>query len=252
MDIAPGGHMKGWMQAAAGGLGGAVLALALVFAGARAGLFPASNAAIHDYLMSHPDILIDMTNKLQADQADAEERERQAAVDKVGLKAYFDPRIAFITGPANARTTMVEFFDYNCPYCRGSLPVVKKYYEAHKGDTRFAFIEFPIKGPASSVAARAAIAARKQPDKYLAFHFLLMGETDLVDEDLLFDDARKAGLDVNKLKADMETASVGMEIAAAHTLAEASKIDGTPAFIVNGKVHEGLLQQKTLDKLLKS
>ncbi|MGH6871203.1 MAG: thioredoxin domain-containing protein [Rhizomicrobium sp.] len=244
--------MNNWKQAVAGAFGGAALALVLVFAAARGGMVPASGSAIHDYLLAHPDILIDMTNKLQADQEEATNRDRQTAVTKIGTKAYFDPRLAFITGPANAKTTMVEFFDYNCPYCRGSLPTVKKYYEAHKNDTRFAFIEFPIKGPASDVAARAAIAARRQPDKYLAFHFLLMSEENLVDEDLLFADAQKAGLDLDKLKADMNDSSVNLAVAAAHTLAVASKIDGTPAFIINGKVHEGLLEQKTLDKMLKS
>lgn len=68
---------------------------------------------------------------------------REAAVAKVGIKAFFDPKIAFVTGPENAKTTLAEFFDYNCPYCRASVPALKKFYEAHKKDTRFAFIEFP-------------------------------------------------------------------------------------------------------------
>ena len=58
------------------------------------------------------------------------------------------PRVAFVTGPADAKNTLVEFYDYDCPYCRASLPAVKKFYDAHKDDTRFSFIEFPIKQPA--------------------------------------------------------------------------------------------------------
>jgi protein-disulfide isomerase len=242
----------GWKHAAAGGLGGALLALVLVFGAAKSGLLPASGSSIHDYLVAHPEILIDMSNKLQADQEAQTDNERQAAADKLGVKAFFDPRVAFITGPANAKTTFIEFFDYNCPYCRASLPVVKKFYATHRNDTRFAFIDFPIKGPDSIVAARAAIAARKQPDKYLAFHFLLMSEDNMVDQDLLFADAKKAGLDIDRLRADMADPSVDLAIAASHTLAVAAKIDGTPAFIVNGRMREGALNDKSLKELMKS
>ena len=100
---------------------------------------------------------------------------------------------------------MVEFYDYNCPYCRASLPAVEKFYQQHKNDTRFSFIEFPIKGPDHIVAARVALAARLQPDKYLALHFPLMNETDPVNEQMIYADAQKAGLNMAKLKADMES-----------------------------------------------
>ena len=82
------------------------------------------------------------------------------------------PRIAFVTGPADAKKTLVEFYDYDCPYCRASLPAVKKFYDAHKNDTRFSFIEFPIKqlhGESAVLAARASLAARRQPDNYMDF-----------------------------------------------------------------------------------
>jgi protein-disulfide isomerase len=240
-----------WKPAIAGGLGGAVLALVVVFGAATFGLLPASGPAIRDYLVAHPEILIDMTNKLQADQDSQTDAARQAAVDKLGAKAFFNPKVAFITGPATAKTTLVEFFDYNCIHCRNSLPWVKKFYATHKAATRFAFIEFPIKGDESVVAARAAIAARLQPDKYLAFHFLMMGETDLVTPDIVYADARKAGLDVDKLKSDMANSSVDLEIAAAHTLAEAAKIDGTPAFIVNNRMWEGEMNDDSYSKVTK-
>src|SRR5262249_53781796 len=116
----------------------------------------------------------------------------------------------------------------------------------------FAFIEFPIKGPESTIAARAALAARKQPDKYLAFHFLLMNEKELVDEDIVYADAQKAGLDVAKLKPDMQDHEVDSAIAAARNLAIAANIDGTPAFIVNGRVREGALDDADVRKLLKA
>jgi protein-disulfide isomerase len=236
----------------AGALGGAVIAVTTVFMAAQSGILPpGSDARIHDYLLSHPQILVQMSNKLQAQQDESADNTRQAAVRKLGLKAFFNPRLAFVVGPTAARKTFVEFFDYNCPYCRASLPAVKKFMTDNRKDTRFAFIEFPIKGPQSTIASRAAIAARRQPDKYLAFHFLLMGEKDLVTEDVVYADARKAGLDVGKLKADMQDHAVDSALAGAHNLAVAASIDGTPAFIINGRVREGALDDADIRKLLK-
>ncbi|MBS0273390.1 MAG: thioredoxin domain-containing protein [Proteobacteria bacterium] len=244
---------ENWKLAALGGLGGAAIAVIVVLVLAATGTLPVSqealDARIHEYLMRNPAVLVDMSNKMQADQAAQEDAARQKAVDKIGLKAFFDPKLAFVTGPADAKTTLVEFFDYNCPYCRASLPAVKKFYEAHRKDTRFAFIEFPIKGQNSIVAAHAAIAARKQPDKYLKFYFALMNEQELATPDLIFSVARKTGLDVEKLKQDMMDKSVDASIKAAHDLAVAAKIDGTPAFIINGRMREGALNDTILAKL---
>jgi protein-disulfide isomerase len=244
---------ENWKLAALGGLGGAAIAVVIVLILAATGTLPVSHAAsdarIHDYLLRNPGILVDMSNRLQADQAAQEDARRQRAVDKIGLKAFFDPKLAFVTGPTDAKITVVEFFDYNCPYCRASLPAMKKFYSVHKKDARFAFIEFPIKGENSIIAAHAAIAARKQPDKYLAFYFALMDEQDLATPDLVFSVARKAGLNVEKLKQDMMDKSVDASIKAAHDLAMAAKIDGTPAFIINGRMREGAINDTILSKL---
>jgi protein-disulfide isomerase len=240
-----------YLVAAAGALGGAAIALAAVLGIAASAGLPGTEAHLRNYLLSHPQILADMTNRLQEKQATDADMARDVAVHRLGPKPYFDPRLAFLMGPANAKTTFVEFFDYNCPYCRASLPSVRKFIANHQKNARFAFIEFPVKGPESTVASRAAIAARKQPDKYLAFHFLLMGETDLVDENTIYADARKAGIDVEKLKVDMRDRSVDSAIAAAHSLASASKIDGTPAFIINGNVREGAIDDGLVHRMLK-
>src|SRR5438067_3055230 len=198
---------ESWEIAAIGGGAGAIVALTLAFGAAALGVtpFPLANAsAIHSYLVSHPEVLVEMSNKLQAQQNESQDSSRQAAINKLGMKAFFDPKVAFVTGPANAKTTVVEFFDYNCPYCRASVPALKKFFVSHK-NARFAFIEFPIKGPGSTVAARAAMAARKQPQKYIAFHFALMSQDGLVDEKTIYDVARQSGLDIDKLKNDMKS-----------------------------------------------
>jgi protein-disulfide isomerase len=238
-----------WNLAAVSGLCGAIAAIAVIYAAASFGLLPANGPAIRSYLLAHPDIVVDMTNKLQEQQDADEDRASQVAVDKLGMKAFFDPRVAFITGPTSAKKTVVEFFDYNCPYCRASLPALKKFYAAHKNDTRFAFIEFPIKGTDSVFAARVALAARKQGDKYLALHFLLMGETDHVDTAMILADAQKAGLDMNKLAADMKAPDVAEGVNQSLALAKAANVNGTPFFVINGHIRSGALDDDVLKQM---
>ncbi len=241
-----------WKSVALGALTGAVLAVLVVFVAAQAGFLPLNGVQVRDYLMAHPGIVMDMTNKLAANQEAEADRTQKAALRAIGLKTYFDPKVAFVTGPANAKATIVEFFDYNCPYCRASIPAIKKYYAAHRHDTRFSFIEFPIKGPDSIVVARASFASRHQPDKYLAFHFALMDQDGLATADTLFAIAARVGLDVAKLKTDMADKSVDDAIDLAHKLALRTKIDGTPTFIFNGRVRAGAVSSaETIAKLMK-
>lgn len=243
-----------WRMAAAGGIGGAALAVVIVLALSRFGFLPAGESgddAIHDYLMAHPEVLVAMSNKLQMQQQEADDSARQTAVGKLGTKAFFNPAVAFITGPADAKTTFIEFFDYNCPYCRASNPAVEKFYNAHKDDARFAFIEFPIKGPKSIAASRLALAARMQPDKYLEFHFALMREEGEADAASVVATAKRVGLDLKKLQADEQDPSIDSAIAAAHALAQAANIDGTPAFIIDGKIREGAVNDDALKAMVK-
>ena len=246
--------MRNWVSAVAGALGGALLAVVVIFAAARQGWLPGAGGPVNirGYLLSHPEILAEMTDRLQMLQ-DAQDKAKAAvAMKKLGMAPFFDPRIAFISGPADAKKSVVEFYDYNCPYCRLSLPAVERFYQKHKNDTRFSFIEFPIKGPESIVAARVALAARLQPDKYLALHFLLMNETDPVNEAMIYADAQKAGLDMAKLKVDMQNPEIDAAIAASKALATRAGIDGTPTFIINGVMHPGAVDDDTLKSLAES
>ena len=251
--------MNGQMRAAVlGALGGAVIAIVVVFGVAALGFFPHKDRidgrALHAWLVAHPQVLTEMNSKLQDQEAtdeDAAEHGRQRAVDKIGLANFFDPDVAFVTGPANAKNTLVEFFDYNCVHCRNAFPLIKKYYEAHKGDTRFAFVDFPIFGRNSDEAATAAVAARRQGDKYIALSFAMMGEKGAIDIDTMYADAKAAGLDMPRLIADMKDPAIGKTLAASHLLAHRAGFDGTPTFIVNGKVHSGELDEETLAGLTK-
>jgi protein-disulfide isomerase len=91
-----------------------------------------------------------------------------------------------------------------------------------------------------------------QPDKYLALHFLLMNETDPVNEAMIYADAQKAGLNMAKLKVDMENPAIDDAIAASKKLAQRAGIDGTPTFIVNGVVHPGAVDDELINSLAAS
>ena len=223
-----------------GGLVGALVAIVVVFGSASMGFFPSpSDKQFENYLMAHPAIVLTMAEKAQAEEANTTQNQVQAAIAKIGLQTYFNPKLAFVTGPADAKKTFVEFFDYNCAHCRNSFPLIQKLYQTHRNDTRFAFIELPIFGEQSDNAARAAIASRNQPDKYLSFHFALMGSQGAIDPTSMIEAAHKVGLDVNKLTADLKDPRINKQMAEAHALAARTGVTGTPFFILNGKAHEG-------------
>jgi protein-disulfide isomerase len=249
--------VRDWAIIFAGAVFGAMLGVAIIFAAAIQGLLPhsASGSDIRAYLMSHPELVGQMSDLLQEKQQAETDRTNAATLKKIGMAAFFDPRIAFVTGPADAKNSLVEFYDYDCPYCRASLPAMMKFYVAHKNDTRFSFIEFPIPqlhGSSAVLAARASLAARLQPDKYMLFHFALMSEQGAVDENAIFADAQKVGVNVAKLKADMQSPEIEKAIDLSRALAQKAGIDGTPTFIANGVMHPGVVDDQTLNDMAKT
>jgi protein-disulfide isomerase len=239
----------------AGAVGGALLAVAIVLSMAKGGLMPINDRQMQTYLMTHPELGPAMMGAAQAMDDEKQKAAQEAAMKKLGQAAFFDPNLAFVTGPADAKTSLVEFYDYDCPYCRASLPAVKKFYQAHKNDTRFSFIEFPIKqlhGESAMMAARASLAARRQPDHYMDFHFALLAKEDSLAEEDVYAEAAKAGMDVNKLKADMTDPGIEKTLKSSIDLAHKAGIDGTPTFIFNGKFRPGMVDDETLAKEMKS
>lgn len=236
----------------AGVIGGAALAVAIIYTLAAQGMMPINDRQMQTYLMTHPELALAMIGRQQQIDDANQQAQAAAAVKKVGLKAFFDPKLAFVTGPANAKNTVVEFYDYDCPYCRASTPAMHKFYEAHKNDTRFAFIEMPldIHGPSAQLAAQASIAARNQPDHFMDFHYAMMSSKNPVDADAVFALAKEAGLDMDKLRADMKLPEVAEIIRKSQELAAKVGINGTPTFIVNGKMHPGMIEDGDLQKLV--
>ena len=137
-------------------------------------------------------------------------------------------------GRANADVTIVEFFDYTCPYCKAAEPRLEALL---KSDPKVKLVlqEFPILTPQSLVASKAALAAMKQ-GKYAAYHNAMMRFEGKLTEADIFDMARASGLDMTRLKRDMAAPAVSDEIINVFNLARGIRVFQTPAFIVNGKL----------------
>lgn len=136
-------------------------------------------------------------------------------------------------GSSQADVTIVEFFDYACPYCKAIEPRLEALLKADR-KVRLVLKEFPILTPQSMIATKAALAATKQ-NKYPAYHEAMMKLEGKLSEDDIFDLAKQSGLDVLRLKRDMEATWITDQIIANLNLARSIRAFQTPTFIVNGR-----------------
>jgi len=153
-----------------------------------------------------------------------------------------------VGGNPNGDVTLVEFFDYNCPYCRQMAPLMNEEAEADP-QLRVVFKEFPILGPNSTFAAKAALAAHRQ-GKYLAFHDMLMKARGITDDKKVLEIAATAGIDLDRLKADMQAPPIQAMLDRNLELARALRINGTPGFVVGEKVFAGATDLRVLQTLV--
>lgn len=203
--------------------------------------------AIHDYILAHPEILIE---SLQRAKLRAEER--FAAVVKSKIVAFrkdlVEDATAPILGNPAGDVTLVEFFDYRCPYCRQVEPWLQTLIREDPG-LRVVEKEFPILGPASVYAAQAAIAALKQ-GKHMQFRNALMAKRGNIDEAIVLQAAEAAGLDIDRIKVDMKSPEVGFEIQRSIEIAKALGLNGTPGFIVGTELVPGATDLATLKSMV--
>jgi protein-disulfide isomerase len=195
-------------------------------------------AFIHDYLMKNPEVLRDALQELDRRQSQAEATARKDTLTAKAA-AVFHEDGDLVGGNPNGKITVVEFFDYNCGYCRKAFPDVMKMIGDDK-DVRLVMKEFPILGPGSTYAARAALASRKQ-GKYWEYHLAMMRHEGRIDEATADEVADSIGLDVKKLKADMKSDEVEQVIGRNMDLAEKLNIQGTPAFIIDETIIPGAI-----------
>ena len=202
---------------------------------------------IHDYLLQHPEVLIEAMRAAEDKvKTEAGEKAKQALVAR--RSEIFDDPGTPVGGNPKGDVTLVEFFDYRCPYCKQVQPRLK---ELLAGDhqLRIAYKEFPILGSVSVAAARAALAAHRQ-SKYEAFHDAMMAASGQITEDTVYQVADAVGLDVDRLKRDMSSPPIDAVLKANRALAEALDITGTPGFVIGDQMVPGAIELSSLRELV--
>lgn len=217
----------------------------------HATLDPAEKAAIEsvvrDYLMKHPEVIVEAIQGLQERQKQEAAARQQQAVQE-SLSALQDDPADPVLGNPEGDVTVVEFFDYQCGYCKRVAPGLQQAV-AEDGGIRLVMKEFPILGEASIVAAKAALAAERQ-GRYEDFHWALMQHKGGLDEATVYAVAADVGLDLERLKADMADPAIEERLAENYALAERLNINGTPAFVIGEELVPGALPMEQFRHLV--
>ncbi len=187
---------------------------------------------VNTYLQNNPQVIIGAIQKFQQNQMqEAENTIKNTQKDAPQfVQALFHNAKDPIAGNPKGVVTIVEFFDYQCSHCVSMTPVLSETVKTSP-NVRVVFKEFPIRGPVSDFAARAALAANMQ-GKYVAFHDALMKAKQPLTEDIVLSTAKDVGLNIDTLKKDMSSPAVQDQIAANKKLATELKLLGTPAFFI--------------------
>jgi protein-disulfide isomerase len=195
---------------------------------------------IKDYLLSHPEVMQDVMAELEKRQQSAEAEKHRAAVVENKTALFSSPHQVVLGNP-QGNVTMVEFFDYNCGYCKRAMSDMLDLIKAD-GNLKFVLKEFPVLGEGSVEAARVAVAARMQDNsgkKYVEFHQKLLGSRGAADKMRALAVAKEVGFDMPRLERDMGSDEVKKTIEENMKLAEARGVSGTPSYVVGDEVVVG-------------
>jgi protein-disulfide isomerase len=201
---------------------------------------------VKDYFMAHPEAMLDIQNALEAKMEKIQADKLKTALKENAAEIYKRPG-APVAGNPNGDITVVEFFDYNCGYCKRAFTDMSKLVEK---DSKIKLVlkELPILSKGSEEAARIALAAKMQ-GKYWEAHRALITVRGEINEQSGLKAVEKLGLDMTRLKRDMESPEVKAEIGFVRDLAQKMGIQGTPHFLVGDRAIPGapsnLLEQIT-------
>lgn len=204
---------------------------------------------IKDYLLANPEILEEVSAELTKRQAVAEAEKHRAAVEKNAETIFNSPR-GVLVGNKNGDVNFVEFFDYNCGYCKKAMSDM---LDLMKSDPklRVTLKEFPVLGPGSVEAAQVAVAVRMQDPtgkKYLDFHQKLLGGRGQADKARAMAAAKEAGVDMARLEKDMTGPEVAATLNENFKLAEDMGLNGTPSYVIGKDVVVGAVGLEGLTK----
>ncbi len=227
---------------AAAALGVALAALS-ISSPARAEMSAGQKAEVQgiikDYLLSNPEVLRDALNEMDRRQKAEESAARTKTVSDAAPLIFNSPRQAVLGNP-NGKITLVEFFDYNCGYCKKSLDDIAQLVK-EEPELRLVVKDFPVLGPGSVEAAEVATALRKQfsGDKYWQFHFKLLATKGQVGRAQANAVAKDMGADMDRLAKDAASPETKQSIQEVMKIADGLQLTGTPTFVVGDDVVVG-------------
>jgi protein-disulfide isomerase len=195
---------------------------------------------IKDYLMAHPEVLQDAMAALDKKQQEADAEKARTSI-KDNNATLFNSSHQVVLGNPQGTTTVVEFFDYNCGYCKKALPDMLTLLKTDP-NIKFILKEFPVLGEGSVEAAHVAVAARMQDPtgkKYIEFHQKLLGGRGPADKARALAVAKDVGFDMARLEKDMASDEVKTTIDEDMKLADALGVNGTPSYVVGGELVVG-------------
>jgi len=198
---------------------------------------------VRDFLSNHPEMLLDAIqaadDKLKSE---AKDKATKALAER-RQEVFNDPKTP-TGGNPKGDVSLVEFFDYRCPYCKEVEPSLEKLI-AEDRQLRLVYKEFPVLGPESDIAAHVALAAVRQ-GKYDAFHRAMMAAKGHIDEAVIYKVAGSVGLDIDRLKQDIKSPDIDKALKANLDLGNALAIDGTPAFVIGNDIIPGAISLDAL------
>jgi protein-disulfide isomerase len=192
---------------------------------------------VRNYLLAHPEVLEEAMTELSKRQAAAETEKHEASVAKNAATIFDSPR-GVTLGNKEGDVTFVEFFDYNCGYCKRAMADM---LDLMKTDPKLKVVlkEFPVLSQGSVEAAQVAVAVRMQDasgKKYLDFHQKLLGGRGPADKARAMAAAKEAGLDIGKIEKDLASPEVRATLEENLKLAEAMGMNGTPSYVIGKQV----------------
>ena len=201
---------------------------------------------IEKYILENPEIIIESLEKFTANQ---KEKEKKSFVNI--LNNFYDtkvyeslPRI----GNIDSKLIIVEFVDYNCGYCKKTLPTISKLMK-NFDNIQIVFIDYPILSESSEIAARASLAANEQ-NAYFEYHTILLNNTKSINENILYKIAKELSLDIEKFKKDISSEKIKNNIIKNIKFANSLKIRGTPTFIIGKQILPGAYDYEKLKKII--
>ena len=209
-------------------------------------------AIIKDYLVNNPDALRAAIDALDKRDKQVEAQARESAVADQSKALFSSPHQANVGNP-KGDAALVEFFDYNCHFCKGALPDIAKLMQADP-NLKIVLKDFPVLGPGSVEAAKVASAVRNQlhGDKFWQFHFKLLGMHGPVGKAEALAVAKEMGVDMDQLNRDMESPEVMAGLQEVMHMADALQINGTPTFVVGQEVVVGAVGYDELKQKIDS